>query len=260
MSKRQSYWRTERLAVEVLEPRTTPVGNVTASLAWGTLTLTGDQFANEISITTSAGNILVTGLNGTTVNGLAAPYLATSVSAITANLGAGNDSISITSVTLSGNLTINSGSGADLVSIDDLSAASMLIDLGTGNDSISIGSVSSVNVTGNLVIRGQSGHDTLAIGTNPPLGVTISGDLDVDMGTGNDSVAIGDTNSSPMASAVSVGGKVTIKLGSGNDSVAAVFFSVGNFAGSLVDGGAGPDSGFALDLATNSRLKTRSIP
>jgi hypothetical protein len=260
MSKRPSYWRTERLAVEVLEPRTTPVGNVTASLAGGTLTLTGDQFANEISITTLGLNIVVTGLNGTTVNGAATgSFLAALVSAITANLGAGDDSISITSVTLSGNLTINSGSGADLVSIDGVSAASMLIDAGTGNDSISIGSVSSVNVTaGNLVIRGQSGHDTLAIGTNPPLGVTINGDLDVDMGTGNDSVAIGDTTL--MASAVSVGGKVTIKLGSGNDSVAAVFSSVGNLAGSLVDGGAGPDTGFALDLATNSRLKTRSIP
>jgi hypothetical protein len=79
MNRQKSYRR--RLSVEMLESRTLLAGNVTASVAGGSLVIDGDDLGNGFQITQNAdGTHTVTGLDfagsPTTVNGMAAETFA----------------------------------------------------------------------------------------------------------------------------------------------------------------------------------------
>ena len=57
---------------EGLEDRLLLAGNITSVLAGGVLTLTGDALANQVQLTVGTnGQMVATGLTGTTINGLA---------------------------------------------------------------------------------------------------------------------------------------------------------------------------------------------
>lgn len=65
-----------RLGCESLEARDTPAGNVTAIFQGGNWMLRGDAADNQISVVRdAAGNVTVTGLSGTTINGQASVNL-----------------------------------------------------------------------------------------------------------------------------------------------------------------------------------------
>src|SRR5262245_24607721 len=56
-------------SVQMLEDRALLAGNVVAGLLNGTLTVSGDLEGNSVEIVLEAGNVVVRGLDGTTVNG-----------------------------------------------------------------------------------------------------------------------------------------------------------------------------------------------
>ena len=82
-------------------------GNVTATLVNGDLHLTGDTAANDVKVSHTTAGIIVHGNNGTTINGVATDFTAfaaslTKTGGIVANMGSGDDKLQIENVTLDG--------------------------------------------------------------------------------------------------------------------------------------------------------------
>lgn len=124
-----------------LEDRTVPAGNVTAKVAYGVLTITGDELANSISLVGSAGGkvTISAGNDGTTINGATAPITLKGFSTVNIKLNDGNDTLNISQFSVSRDITIQLGAGDDTFTVDQLYAG---IDSGiwgqAGNDSIFI--------------------------------------------------------------------------------------------------------------------------
>jgi hypothetical protein len=93
--------------------------------------------------------------------------------------GAGNDLITLDSVTLDGTADIKTGGGADFLSIEDGSsfAKTFKADMGAGADTISIaqntGTPGPVVFTGKATIKAGSGNDSMFLGLDP---TTMGGD------------------------------------------------------------------------------------
>jgi hypothetical protein len=106
-----------RLSFEQFESRRLMA--VTTSLNNGTLTITGDTDADDVAIvgTANAGEITVTGRNGTLVNGVANG--STTIQGVTADLdadfGNGDNVINMDNVYLAGRLTVETGNGTDSI-------------------------------------------------------------------------------------------------------------------------------------------------
>src|SRR5262245_42531676 len=84
-----------KLGCEPLEPRENPAGNVTAFLLGGSLTVVGDALDNAVSIQQSpVGDIVVVGLNGTTVNGRSSVLVGRGL-LNTLNMNGGNDAVEV---------------------------------------------------------------------------------------------------------------------------------------------------------------------
>src|SRR5262245_5328671 len=75
--------RSRKLHFESLEGRALLAGNVTAAVTGGDLIITGDAEANSIVIVhgRGAGEYLVKGVDGTTINGAGSSFRATGVTA-----------------------------------------------------------------------------------------------------------------------------------------------------------------------------------
>jgi hypothetical protein len=154
MSLRLSDWlspsrrgprRRFHQVVQALESRTLLAGDVTAIVDDGNLTLTGDSEDNLVDVLVVDGDIVVQGLDGTSVNGSSDPFVAFDGSTtvpgdFVARLAGGDDTLrlfgdftisgttrirdfkgalrlGVTDVTFGGNLHIASGNSADELSI-----------------------------------------------------------------------------------------------------------------------------------------------
>src|SRR5262245_56222403 len=114
-----------RLGFEALEDRTTPAGNVTASIINNQLFVTGDGNSNQVSTQQdAAGNLFVIGVSGTLVNGQGAVAFG-----VRQNLtdgvfvgGGGHDSIDVAGLRLSSGLSVRTGEGNDLITLRNLTA------------------------------------------------------------------------------------------------------------------------------------------
>lgn len=124
-----------------LEDRTVPAGNVTAKVAYGILTITGDELANSISLVknNSGGVTISSGSDATTINGSSTPVPLKGFSTVNIKMGNGNDTVDISQLSVSRDINIELGAGDDTLTIDRLYAG---IDSGiwglTGNDTIFI--------------------------------------------------------------------------------------------------------------------------
>jgi hypothetical protein len=157
---------SQKLAVEQLEDRTVLSGTVTAQLAGGVLTLTGDANANAIRVfqtgTTLAGATVTVAGNYTPISvagKLSGFKTFTGVTDIKVSLGAGNDSLVFTNTKLSGGVDIVMGAGSDVLQMSNIQAQGteklnnqfgIFIDMadsgnnniGDGNDIAMLGNVS----------------------------------------------------------------------------------------------------------------------
>ncbi len=122
----------------VTSVRAAPGNNdVRALYGTGTLLLTGDSFNNNITLTIQSGFLQITGVGGTTVNGLAVYSVAhTGPLAMTADLRGGNDTLTITQATVNIS-TLQFGSGDDALLITNRSTVAItLFDGGAGRERI----------------------------------------------------------------------------------------------------------------------------
>jgi hypothetical protein len=163
---------------ESLERRRLLAGNVIAtatdpSAQEGTITLIGDNKSNQVEIQPTASGYLVTGLNGTTVNGVTSVTLhAAGLRNLVANMGNGDDDLQLQQNTFGGSSEFNSAS----------------IDMGNGNDTVEMTGAYFANfgsaAHGDLNINTGNGDDVVTI-----TGSTVEGNLKVDLGNGDDTLA-----------------------------------------------------------------------
>src|SRR5262245_12588848 len=108
---------TTRLGMERLEGRLALAGDVTAVVVDGTLFITGDSDANFVSGGVGNGNASLSGLEGTTINGLnEVSFNSLDIDNVVVKLGGGDDVVYIpNSLITDGDVGIDGGSGKDTV-------------------------------------------------------------------------------------------------------------------------------------------------
>ncbi|MCR9201189.1 MAG: proprotein convertase P-domain-containing protein, partial [Planctomycetaceae bacterium] len=123
-------------------------GDVTVTVSGGIVTLTGDVDHNTIAIYKDAnGNTVVTGVDQTTINGLVSPVVVLGDAVgINANLGGGNDQLAIYGTTMTGDIAVNTGSGADEVVVSDAVVDELSINNPSGDDTQRIRSVAAGSI------------------------------------------------------------------------------------------------------------------
>lgn len=218
-------------------------GNVTAAIVNHGLTLTGDNGSNQIEISQVAPNqFSVIGKNGTTVNGKASQTFSITGN-ISANFKAGDDSLSIDggtvgyailpgslnvvlgdgnnylglgNTTVSGNLSVTGGSGADDVGMNYSSVGLGTYNGGNNDCSINLGAGANTITTYYLRVQrdllineiSSSGDEMLLQGVSAGRNVNIQtgsgsddieidaffakNDLNISTGGGNDYVVLGE--------------------------------------------------------------------
>jgi cyclophilin family peptidyl-prolyl cis-trans isomerase len=240
-SRRFAARRRSRSAAEWLEARTLLTGNVQAIVSGGNLILTGDVDSNEVSVSFdfAVSNIVVNGLNGTTINGSADPFIAFNGTqrmpgAINATLGDGDDTLTINDVIALDNIEIDGGAGNDTIGLNNAhSGDNVELHGGLGNDRIEI------NISGiddNLTINGGDGDDSISIEVS-----VVDDFAQINGGAGNDVLGL---------NRLSVGDDLTVNLGDGDDTLIANRVSTDDNA--FIDSGAGNDTlrietGFSKD-------------
>jgi hypothetical protein len=234
--------RQQSLRVEILEDRTVPAGNVSATLVGNTLRIVGDAQSNSVFVYQQGGNVVVEGSSSTTVNGLSSvSFLAANVAGLDIRMNDGNDSVTlgktpnntVTGLTLSRLLQYNGGNGDDTLEVANVSVArTTTIRGGDGDDSVTINNgshfSSSVSIsldTGSTsesvsidnatfdkptAIRGSDVDSTVNITANTG-STTFNASLTIRTQSGNDQVTLDgvDVSSGPL----------TIGTGDGVDQV-----------------------------------------
>ena len=181
---------------EMLETRRLLAGDVTATFDGGTNTFSviGDNKANQIVVEAETTGFNVTGLNGTTVNGSAAPqFIPTPGFAnLAISLGNGED-----------DLLLQSGPG-----IGYLSALNVNVDTGNGDDNVEVHfGPSQAWISNDLTIDTGNGDDDVAL-----TGAFSVFDLNVNLGNGADTATAN-------FFAISINGNVNVNGGHGPDTV-----------------------------------------
>jgi hypothetical protein len=131
-------------SLEQLEDRTLLAGNVTAQFLGQSAFINGDAADNSVQVLVDAGNVVVRGVNGTTVNGGTNDFvLATNTASLSrsvfASLSAGNDTFVINGVTVGRDLFVDGGAGNDLLVVSAANVGrSLMLWGGSGNDDIMI--------------------------------------------------------------------------------------------------------------------------
>jgi hypothetical protein len=182
--------------------------NVAARVEGSLLVIAGDNVANQIVVArNAAGDVVVTGQNGTRVNGVASarfPRLA--LNAAEMQLGGGNDVVTLRGLQIANDLFLNLGDGADRLTIP---------------------AAASVTVGGSLAIEGAGGNDTIRTE-----GVIVGQDLYIDGGIGvlnatvsgavvgfNVSLIGDDANDVITVSSLAAGGDIFVEAKGGSDRV-----------------------------------------
>jgi hypothetical protein len=213
----------------------TAAGNVVVKQIGGALRIRGDAAANKISLENDGGDIGVGSFDGIgTINGGSAPFIAHGVRAVTIDLGAGDDWITLEDFhanfgDVPWDLRINTGSGNDTIDASDSGAASLQIATGPGDDVILWDGGGCTSLT----IHTGTGADQIWMSSFEVTGKTL-----IDTGAGPDLV---------WSFVEQFGGDVTVETGAGDDTVS---LASSRFDGAArFEGGAGTDA-FQDDQST----------
>lgn len=209
--------------VEILERRALLAGDVEIRFADGNLFVTGDPEANSIAIALEVGEIVVKGLDGTTINGQTDPFIATALSKdIRIQMRGGDDRVRVGGEDHEETVTVDAHEDEE----PRLSLPGGLnIDMGDGADGVRI---AFTTIDGDLDIVSDAGADTVDIGRGPTFGGHEGGD-EHEGGPGSsestDDGCGGDEGGGPPPDVV-VGGSVRISTGDGEDAVKFAFAEV----------------------------------
>jgi hypothetical protein len=264
MAMLRTYQPTNRLRLEPLEQRRLLAGDVTTNLAAnGTLEIRGDDEGNEIVISAALddegvaieNSFLITGLNGTTIDGEpGSPGLVVEdVRNIDVRLGDGDDIVQLTDAVVRNNVNIQTGAGNDQAWIGQFEgqAAAEAIALAELPDEFLALDPPAITFGGAVLVRGK-----LTVGTGDDddvVAVTdavVRGDATINAGDGNDQVfitALADLEDGDLATGLAnlttiesdpergldVRGRLKVNLGDGDDSLTA--FHVNARRGFFID-------------------------
>lgn len=210
--------RYDVLCIEGLERRTCRAGDVAVEIDDGVLKVTGDAFGNEVLVQqVDVQKFQVTGLNGTTVNGLGQQDFVFNGQDVEIGLKDGDDRLVMND--FNGRridierLVIDTGKGRDVVDLDDLTVRGderVDIYLGSGNQNetdVLILDDADIHPALRVVLGG--GDDTVDIEES-----VFGGDVTIETGAGDDHVTLG-----RVAEGLGVAGKIKADLGKGDDSL-----------------------------------------
>ena len=182
--------------------------NVEARVEGALLVIAGDNAANQILVArNAAGDVVVTGQNGTRINGVASarfPRLA--LNAAEMQLGGGNDVVTLRGLQIANDLYVNLGEGADRLTVP---------------------AAASITVGNNVAFEGAGGNDTIRTD-----GVIVGKDLYIDGGIGTLNATVtgavvgfnvtligDDANDVMTLTSVMAGGDVSVESKGGSDRV-----------------------------------------
>jgi len=255
--------RASEGTVQVLEDRRMLAGNALVSKdSSGNLTISGDALANAVEVTVLDGNVIVRGLQTTTINGGTANFtVATGTTNISGNVsidlqngndtvlfsrnvlirgfttvsvGQGNDNVGTTRAQFQGGASIDTGTGADRVSLKSLDAAGdVTVSTGTGDDVVNL---EDATFGGSLYVHTGAGADAISATR-----VTTAEDTTTTLFTGRDNDDVSIRNST-------FEGVLKIWTKRGSD----VVMLDDNTFGSTVGVNLGRDSDTLLARATNT--------
>lgn len=243
MSLRTSS-RRARLQLERLERRENPAGNIQTANVGGILTLTGTDQAEEFTVQSGgAGSFVLTGLNGTKIDGV--PSLTTGpATTIKMNLLGGADRVTVSAVIMTGALTVNAGDGDNQFTLDNSVGVGVSYAAGEGLDTVLIVSSS---LTGSVSVTGGGGGSSVTISQT-----NVDGAVSCKAGPGSDALMLtasavdkdvlfdaGAGGSSATVANTAVVGNLTYKATEGADGLTMTNASVGGKAGVVFTGGLG---------------------
>jgi hypothetical protein len=219
------------LVHEPLERRCVLAGNVVATFSDGGLQVFGDDQDNQVEIVAVFGEVLVRGLNDTSINGQNQVLFTAGEGGLvdlSVVLGSGHDQLSVHDSVMSGNVALGLGqvdtifdAGKDQIFLDRVAIGGDLrLNSGGGADLVVL---TEVTVAGESFLRTGSGNDRLEIVDSTMNRLTIN------TASGKDQVFL---DSSLMAD-------VTVRLGIGDDTLNILGNSV--LGRSDLDGGPGFD-------------------
>lgn len=239
-SRRNRHTASVCESMESLEVRRVPVGNITAAVQNGVLTVTGDDAANDVEIAGNLSNrVTIAGFNLTKVNGVApvngkSVVTFTGITDVVVVAKDGNDRIVI-----KGNpdpvrfrdITIDSGAGDDVVEIRNVFATDDInVTTQNGKDRVTL---AQVNVGGAGVDSNQNdvNINTARTGGSVPDNdtvqlddVSVKRDVSIQTGADADVVQIFDPralvpNLAQFAQPTDIGDDLTIDTGDAGDRV-----------------------------------------
>jgi hypothetical protein len=242
---RRSSHSTRRavLALQTLEGREVPAGNVAASFSGtGVLTLVGDNAANAITVRVTGTTLTITGSAGTTINGRSFVSAFAAVRGLQASMNDGDDVVRIDSTAnflVPGSVSINLGAGNNILGFNTagrLAVGALGVAGGSGNDVVAVAgglhtnstisggatifvgngantvSIRRLTIGGPVSVATADGADTLAIDAT-----TFLSTFTASLGAGNDAIRFGQVTG--QSAPVDFRGQVTIHAGAGNDTL-----------------------------------------
>jgi hypothetical protein len=149
-----------RLGLESLETRQLMAGQVFATLEGSLMKIEGDNLSNQIAVTqNSVGDVIVSGQNGTRINGLSSVRFARpQLNAMEIRMEGGDDTVAMRGVNLTNDL---------------------FVDLGAGNDRLTSPATTPINIGANAAVYGGAGTDTVQLAN-----ATVREDLFIEGGLG----------------------------------------------------------------------------
>jgi len=238
---------------ELLETRVLP--SAIAAASGSKLTVSTDADAGDLQIEQVTGGVKVTALNGTTLTvggNVVADATFNGVTQLTLNLGEGDDTINFAGnlnlktvainlgdgnnvltvgagFSVSSKLTINSGTGADQITLNGTTGKSLAINTGIGNDEVSLYGTS---FSSTASINTGAGADVVTIDQiSVSANANFSNNLTITTGEDNDTVSIsnattkkvsintGDDDDTINLNTVNAGGTLSIQAGAGADDL-----------------------------------------
>ncbi len=162
--------------------------NVQVALEGQLVTIFGDNLNNQIVVSqTATSDVVITGRNGTTVNGLASVrFRRVALNAMEIRMGGGDDIVTISNLMVANDLYVNLEAGNDRLQSSSLPStigANLTVEGGLGNEIIRL---SNWQIFGDLYLDGQTGTlNSQMTGLDVGLGLTVIGD------DANDAITVG---------------------------------------------------------------------